>query len=83
VHVLLVPRSGPLAGEVQSRQVLSAQLIEFQATNFLGLSGVSARVLGGVGTVVGSIFGLDNVLVLLWRRLKKIRNRVSIIDLSE
>lgn len=61
----------PLGGGVESRRPFSAQLIEIRAANFLGLGGNAARVLGGVGTVVGSVTGLDNVLPWLWKRLKR------------
>lgn len=58
----------PLDGGDESRRPLSAQLIDIRATNLFGLGGVAARVLGGVGTVVGSVLGLDNVLPWLWKR---------------
>jgi hypothetical protein len=39
----------------------------------LGFSGPLAQVVGGAGTVVGSVLGfpfMDNVLVWLWRRIR-------------
>jgi hypothetical protein len=66
LHLLFVPRSG---GE-EMRKVISAQIIDIQAVNFLGLSGNSARIVGGVGTAVGSVFGLDNLLSWVWKILQ-------------
>jgi hypothetical protein len=35
------------------------------------LGGTPARLLGGVGALVGSIFGLDNVIPWVWGRFRK------------
>jgi hypothetical protein len=73
LHLRFIPRAG---GE-EIRMVLTAQLIEFEAVNFLGLGGAAARLMGGVGVVVGSVLGLDNLvpwfIKLVWprKRLKK------------
>jgi hypothetical protein len=37
----------------------------------LGLSGAPARLLGGVGALLGSVFGLDNVVPWVWKKFKK------------
>lgn len=58
----------------ESRKTLSAQPIEIQAVNFLGLSGEFARTSGIVGSVVGTIIGfpfLEDILKFVFRR----RNR--------
>ncbi|MBN1146508.1 MAG: hypothetical protein JXA78_04580 [Anaerolineales bacterium] len=58
LHLRFIPRG---AGE-QSSMALTAQLIEIEAVNFLGLGGSAARLVGGLGVVVGSLLGLDNLL---------------------
>jgi hypothetical protein len=45
------------ASAAESRMPLSAQPIEIQATNFLGLNGGVARSLGGIGTILGAVLG--------------------------
>jgi hypothetical protein len=57
--------------------MISAQVIDVETVNFLGLGGTPARLLGGVGTLVGSILGLDNVIPWVWGRFRK-KSRVSI-----
>ncbi|MBN2550589.1 MAG: hypothetical protein JXB15_15600 [Anaerolineales bacterium] len=69
LHLRFLPRSG---GD-ETRRVLSAQRIEIQAVNFLGLGGSAARVLGSVGTVVGSVFGLDNLVGWGWQLIRRRR----------
>ena len=73
LHLRFVPKTdGP-----ETRKVLTAQLIEVEGVNFLGLGGTAARVLGSVGVVIGSILGLDNLLswiwnlIVRWKTLKK------------
>jgi hypothetical protein len=68
LHLRFIPLSGD---EQESRTVVSAQLIEVETVNFLGLGGTPARLLGGVGTLVGSILGLDNVVPWVWGRFRK------------
>jgi hypothetical protein len=55
-----LPKAG---GEVVEKQI-SAQVIEIQSVNFLGMSGSAARLLGGAGVLVSSLFGLEDLLVL-------------------
>lgn len=57
----------PLDGGEESRRLISNQLIEIEGVNLLGLGGVTARVLGGVGVVLGSFLALDNILSWLWK----------------
>jgi hypothetical protein len=61
----------PLQGGADSRIALTAQTVEIQAINFLGLGGTPARILGGVGALLGSVLGLDNIVSWLWGLLKK------------
>ena len=59
----------------ESRKTVSAQLVELEAVNFLGLSANLARSTGVVGSLVGTILGFpffeDIVRFLVKRRLKK------------
>ena len=41
----------------ESRKTVSAQIVEIEAVNFLGLSGEFARTAGVIGSVVGTILG--------------------------
>jgi hypothetical protein len=61
----------PLQGGPDSRIVLTAQPVEIKAINFLGLGGAPARILGGVGVLLGSVLSLDNILSWIWGLLKK------------
>jgi hypothetical protein len=56
-------------GEELERLVFSRPL-EIQTVNLLGLAGQPARILGAVGTALGSLLGLDDVFSWL-RRLRK------------
>ncbi len=58
----------------ESRQTVSAQRVEIDANNFLGLSGGAARTAGGIGSVIGAVLGFpfaDDILRRLYRRLNK------------
>jgi hypothetical protein len=59
----------PQTGGPDERQVLTAQRIEIQAVEFLGLSGPWLRALSSAGLAVGMVFGLDGVAARLWRGL--------------
>jgi hypothetical protein len=61
----------PLQGGADSRIALTAQPVEINAINFLGLGGAPARILGGVGVLLGSVLSLDNILSWVWGLLKK------------
>lgn len=63
------------SGGVESQKTVSAQTVEIEAVNFLGLSANLARSTGVVGSVVGTILGLpffeDIAKFLLRKRPKK------------
>jgi hypothetical protein len=61
----------PLNGGAESQRVISSQLIEIRSVNFIGLSGLPARILGVLGTLVGSIFSLDSLFAFIWKRVRK------------
>ena len=67
VHLRFIP----LDGSSESRKPLTAQPIEVRAVNFLGLGGLAARLLGGLGTLVGSVLGLDNLLPWVIKRFRR------------
>ena len=68
LHLQYIPRNG---GD-ELRKVISAQTIEIQAEEFLGLSGNSARILGAIGLVLGAMIGLDIFsLIPKWLSTKK------------
>jgi hypothetical protein len=57
---------------VESREAISAQPVQIQATSFLGLNGNLARTAGGLGSIVGAVLGfpfVDDVLKWLWSRI--------------
>ncbi|HSL47357.1 MAG TPA: hypothetical protein VK897_28210 [Anaerolineales bacterium] len=58
----------------ESRKPVSAQLVEIEAVNLLGLSGRVARTTGTVGSIVGAIIGFpffeDIVKFLFKKRIK-------------
>jgi len=62
-----------LNGE-ESRQAVSAQILEIEAVNFLGLSGNLARTTGVVGSVVGTIIGfpfLEDIAKFILKKRNK------------
>lgn len=62
-----------VSGE-ESRKTVSAQVVELEAVNFLGLSGSLARTTGAVGSLVGGVLGIpfiDDLLKFLFRRRRK------------
>ena len=58
----------------ENRKAISAQIVEIEAVNFLGLSGEFARTTGVIGSVVGTIIGFpffeDIIKFILKRRNK-------------
>jgi hypothetical protein len=55
----------------ESRKTISAQLVEIEAVNLLGLSGEFARTTGVIGSVVGMVIGfpfLEDLVKLVFRR---------------
>ncbi|MBK9927288.1 MAG: hypothetical protein IPP66_18620 [Anaerolineales bacterium] len=63
-----------VSGE-ESRNTVSAQLVEIEAVNFLGLPAKVVRTLGGIGSLVGAVVGFpffeDIVKFLIGRRKRK------------
>jgi hypothetical protein len=60
--------------KVETRKAISAQPVQIEATNLLGLGGGIARTAGGLGSIVGAVMGfpfVDDFLKWLWRRIKK------------
>ena len=58
----------------ESQKTVSAQLVEIEAVNFLGLSGEFARTTGIIGSVVGTIIGFpffEDILRFLLKRRNK------------
>jgi hypothetical protein len=58
----------------ESRNTVAAQIVDIEATNFLGLSANLARSTGVVGSVVGTIIGfpfLEEILKFLLGKLSK------------
>jgi hypothetical protein len=60
----------------ESRKTVSAQIVEFEAVNFLGLSGEFARTAGVIGSVVGTILGFPFFEEIIKFFLKR-RNKIS------
>lgn len=58
----------------ESRKTVSAQIVEIEAVNFLGLSGEFARTAGVLGSIIGTILGFpffeDIIKFILKRRAK-------------
>ncbi len=69
--VWLYLRFLPIEAGVESQRALSAQVIEINAINLIGLGGTAARVLGGIGAVVGSLLGLDDLVSLVGKLRKR------------
>jgi hypothetical protein len=69
LHLRFTPKAG---GEFLQREIWNRTLT-INTNTVLGFSGPLAQVVGGAGTVVGSVLGfpfMDNVLVWLWRRIR-------------
>jgi hypothetical protein len=58
----------------ESRKTVSAQIVEIQAVNLLGLSGALARTAGLIGSILGTIIGFpffeDTIKFLFKRRTR-------------
>jgi len=62
-----------VSGE-ESRRTVSAQIIEIEAVNFLGLSAKFVRTAGGVGSVIGAVVGFpffEDIVKFLFRRKRR------------
>lgn len=58
----------------ESRKTVSAQIIEIEAVNFLGMSGSFARTTGVLGSIMGTIIGfpfIEDIVKLVFRRRNK------------
>jgi hypothetical protein len=58
----------------ESRKTVSAQIVEIEAVNLLGLSGAFARTTGVVGSIVGTVIGfpfLEDIVKFLFKRRSK------------
>ena len=59
-----------VSGE-ESRKTISAQIVEIEAVNFLGLPANLVRTAGGIGSVVGAIVGFpffEDIVKFIFRR---------------
>ena len=55
----------------ESRKTVSAQIVDIEAVNLLGLSGALARTTGVVGSIVGTVLGfpfLEEIVKFLFKR---------------
>ncbi len=55
----------------ESRKTVSAQIVEIEAVNLLGLSGTFARTTGVVGSIVGTIIGFpffEEIIKFLFKK---------------
>jgi hypothetical protein len=62
-----------VSGE-ESRVAVSAQTVEIEAVNLLGLSGRTVRSVGAVGSVVGTVIGFpffEDIVRYIFKRKKK------------
>lgn len=59
-----------VSGE-ESRRAVSAQIVEIEAVNFLGLPANLVRTVGGVGSVIGAVVGFpffEDIIKFIFRR---------------
>ena len=62
-----------LNGE-ESRLTVSAQIVEIEAVNFIGLSGGAARTAGFIGSIVGTVIGfpfLEDIVKFLYSKRRR------------
>jgi hypothetical protein len=70
LHLRFVDKSSG----AESRKAVSAQLLEIEAANLLGLSGNLARTMGVVGSIVGTVIGfpfLEDILKFILKKRTK------------
>ena len=72
LHLHFVPI---LPSAQEARLTLSAQRVEIEAVDFLGLSGTAARVTGWIGAALGSILSLDKLTDFVLGLVKRLRNK--------
>jgi hypothetical protein len=61
-----------VSGE-ESRRTVSAQIVEIEAVNFLGLSANVVRTFGGVGSIIGAVVGFpffEDIVKFIFGRRK-------------
>jgi hypothetical protein len=63
LYIRYLPMEGEPGDEVE--KLMFTQPVEIQSTNFLGLRGFPARVVGLIGIAISSILGLDDILKFL------------------
>ena len=59
LHLHFIPKE---PGGIESRIPISAEQIQIQAVNLMGIGGTAARVIGALGVVLGSFLSLDKIL---------------------
>ena len=70
LHLRFVDKSSG----AESRKAVSAQILEIEAVNLLGLSGNLARTTGIVGSIVGTVIGfpfLEDILKFIFKKRNK------------
>jgi len=74
LHMRFIPMVSP-GGEQESRIPVSVQFLEIEARSFLGfLSGGTARGVGALGSVLGSVLGfpfIDDFVKWLWGKIRR------------
>lgn len=63
----------------ESRKTVSAQIVEIEAVNFLGLPAGFARGTGIIGSILGTVIGFpffEDVVKFLFRRRKSAKNKI-------
>jgi hypothetical protein len=63
-------RFEPDEGGSTQRMTLPPQPLEIRVVTLLGMSGRTARILGGVGTVLGAVFSADDIIAWLRKHFK-------------
>jgi hypothetical protein len=74
LHLRFIPMT-TLNGEQESRIAVSAQFLEIEARSFMGfLNGGTARGIGALGSLVGSVLGLpfvDDFAKWIWGKIRR------------
>jgi hypothetical protein len=63
----------------ESRKTVSAQIVEIEAVNFLGLPAGFARGTGIIGSILGTVIGFpffEDIVKFLFRRRKSAKNKI-------
>jgi hypothetical protein len=72
LHLRFIPKDpANQEARLEERIPISAQRVEIRAVNFLGLGGPPARILGGIGTLIGSMLSLESLLPWFWKRVRR------------